>query len=187
MSTIPKEDINEFYKNWCKNTKRNGGILIGSSIKELLTAFSYQLATDGREELEKELATEKDAYKNLEEQFEKQCEYYITLQSQCTEKEKELADCIKEKWELAEDAAKTITEKDQEITELKKYLSLATNRVESFENLEQKIEELKAENERLKEQYSIMDVRRRNAIKSLEESEKQFEQLQEAYNKLIGD
>jgi hypothetical protein len=32
--------VDEFYKSWCKDTKRNGGVLISSSIKEVLTAFS---------------------------------------------------------------------------------------------------------------------------------------------------
>lgn len=29
-----------FYKQWCKNTKRSGGILVGSSIRELLQAYT---------------------------------------------------------------------------------------------------------------------------------------------------
>lgn len=32
----PKLSIDDWYKEWCKRTKRNGGVLIGSSIKELL-------------------------------------------------------------------------------------------------------------------------------------------------------
>ena len=51
---------------------------------------------------------------------------------------------------------------------------------------EEEYKELQSELDELKEQYGIMDGRRERAIKSLEESEKQFEQLQEAYNKLIG-
>lgn len=39
FSGKPKETIDEFYQRWCKETKRSGGVLIGSSIKELLTAF----------------------------------------------------------------------------------------------------------------------------------------------------
>ena len=34
-----KNNIDKFYKNWCKQTKRGGGVLVGSSIKELLEAF----------------------------------------------------------------------------------------------------------------------------------------------------
>lgn len=33
-----KPPINKVYKEWCKLTKRNGGVLIGSSIKEF---FEY--------------------------------------------------------------------------------------------------------------------------------------------------
>jgi len=29
--------VQEFYKDWCKRTNRNGGVLIGSSIRELLS------------------------------------------------------------------------------------------------------------------------------------------------------
>lgn len=35
-----KEEIYDWYKKWCKETKRNGGILIGSSIQELLQSFN---------------------------------------------------------------------------------------------------------------------------------------------------
>lgn len=31
--------IAEFYPKWCKETNRNGGVLIGKSIKELLWSF----------------------------------------------------------------------------------------------------------------------------------------------------
>jgi FtsZ-binding cell division protein ZapB len=37
-----KVDIDSFYEKWKKETKRNGGVLIGSSIKELLNDF-YKL------------------------------------------------------------------------------------------------------------------------------------------------
>jgi hypothetical protein len=30
------EQLKEIYKQWCKETKRNGGVLIGPSIQELL-------------------------------------------------------------------------------------------------------------------------------------------------------
>lgn len=35
--------IDDFYEKWCKTTKRSGGVLIGSSIKQLLRDFvDYQ-------------------------------------------------------------------------------------------------------------------------------------------------
>lgn len=40
-SAKPKPSIDEWYKKWCEKTGRNGGILIGSSIKELLSDFKY--------------------------------------------------------------------------------------------------------------------------------------------------
>lgn len=39
FSGKPKVTVEQFYTDWCKRTKRSGGILIGSSIKELLTDF----------------------------------------------------------------------------------------------------------------------------------------------------
>lgn len=71
--------------------------------------------------------------------------------------------------------------------------------IQGYQLAAQQIERLKSENEghkeiarargeainELQEQYSIMDGRRERAIKSLEESEKQFGELQEAYNKLM--
>lgn len=44
-----KEEIEAFYKNWCKETKRSGGILIGSSIKELLFAYHSQFTQQGEQ------------------------------------------------------------------------------------------------------------------------------------------
>lgn len=35
-----KVSIEEFYKQWCKDTKRGGGVLIGTSIRELLEAYT---------------------------------------------------------------------------------------------------------------------------------------------------
>lgn len=37
------EQIKKWYARWCNETKRNGGILIGSSIQELLQAFAKKL------------------------------------------------------------------------------------------------------------------------------------------------
>lgn len=37
--------INNFYKRWLKTTKRSGGILVGSSIKELLTEFHKEITS----------------------------------------------------------------------------------------------------------------------------------------------
>lgn len=124
--------------------------------------FAYQLATDGREELEKEVERLKDI--NVADYIQ-HTDKITTLQSQCTEKEKECEELKVRGADL-------------------NYESLHWKN--AFEGLSKQIEELKAENERLKEQYGIMKGRTERAIKSLEESEKQFEQLQEAYNKLIG-
>lgn len=86
---------------------------------------------------------------------------------------------VKQKWEAAKAlASKTIAEKDQRIKEI-----IAMNE-RLFQKQASTIASLEAENKELKEQYGVMDGRRERAIKSLEESEKQFEQLQEAYNKL---
>jgi len=41
-----KNNIDKFYKNWCKQTKRGGGVLVGSSIKELLEAFQKEVLKD---------------------------------------------------------------------------------------------------------------------------------------------
>lgn len=43
--SVSVEEIQKFYTDWCKQTKRNGGVLIGSSIWELLTALSEALIT----------------------------------------------------------------------------------------------------------------------------------------------
>lgn len=32
-------ELEKWYKEWCKDTGRSGGVLIGTSIKELLIAF----------------------------------------------------------------------------------------------------------------------------------------------------
>ena len=125
------EDINEFYKNWCKDTKRNGGILIGSSIKELLTAFGYQLATDGREELEKENAKLKkgiigDLAPHIQELIPdhvKALEKQITaLQSSLKEKEKECEELRLGRNamdKLQQEASVEVMQKSQQIEELK--------------------------------------------------------------------
>jgi hypothetical protein len=39
FSGKPKQTIEEFYSDWCKKTKRSGGVLIGASIRELLNDF----------------------------------------------------------------------------------------------------------------------------------------------------
>lgn len=38
-----EKQIEEWYRNWCKETERGGGILIGHSIRELLLAFNNYL------------------------------------------------------------------------------------------------------------------------------------------------
>ena len=45
MTTNTPTSIEEFYKKWCKETKRSGGVLIGSSIRELLIAFQLYNTT----------------------------------------------------------------------------------------------------------------------------------------------
>ena len=43
---MKKEDIINWFNDWCKRTSRNGGVLIGKSIIELLQDFaSYPEAT----------------------------------------------------------------------------------------------------------------------------------------------
>ena len=42
----PHIDIEKFYKNWCRNTQRNGGVLIGKSIRELLTDFQKTILNE---------------------------------------------------------------------------------------------------------------------------------------------
>lgn len=44
----PKQTIQEFYSQWCKDTKRSGGVLIGSSIKELLSDFAVKMKPKGQ-------------------------------------------------------------------------------------------------------------------------------------------
>src|SRR6185312_5209855 len=47
LSDISAEEVvKKFYSQWCKDTKRNGGILIGSSIKELLTDFANKIVNE---------------------------------------------------------------------------------------------------------------------------------------------
>jgi hypothetical protein len=36
---MTQEQIRDWYKKWCNDTKRGGSVLIGSSIQELLMAF----------------------------------------------------------------------------------------------------------------------------------------------------
>ena len=38
VNKMNEKDIKIWYEKWCKKTKRNGGVLIGSSIRELLVA-----------------------------------------------------------------------------------------------------------------------------------------------------
>lgn len=46
MQTI-EETIKEFYAEWCKSTGRGGGVLIGSSIRELLQSFAGATSHQG--------------------------------------------------------------------------------------------------------------------------------------------
>lgn len=36
-------DVKEYFLKWCKETKRSGGILVGSSIQEFLTHLQSKL------------------------------------------------------------------------------------------------------------------------------------------------
>lgn len=37
-------EIKKWFIDWCKKTKRNGGVLIGSSITELLIDFEREIS-----------------------------------------------------------------------------------------------------------------------------------------------
>ena len=56
----------------------------------------------------------------------------------------------------------------------------------TYDQLQQRISELEKERDELKEQFGIMDGRRERAIKSLEESEKQFGEQQQEVERLKG-
>ena len=45
INEVGKEEIAEFYNAWCKETGRDGRLLKGSSVRELLSAFSKQYPT----------------------------------------------------------------------------------------------------------------------------------------------
>lgn len=36
-------EVDKWFKDWCKTTHRNGGILVGSSIKELLYSLNGKI------------------------------------------------------------------------------------------------------------------------------------------------
>jgi len=46
-----KKPIHEYYKDWCKETKRNGGVLIGSSIKEFFDWYENKISETQSTEL----------------------------------------------------------------------------------------------------------------------------------------
>jgi hypothetical protein len=58
----------QFYKKWCKETKRNGGTLIGSSIQELLEAHKKHL-TDFKEDDIEALSFDSDSGWNEVERY----------------------------------------------------------------------------------------------------------------------
>ena len=151
MSTIPKDEIKKIAEERYPDNHANS--ILGNNVKQMRRCFidGYQLATDGRVELEKELELYKKKVEFYREQTDKVREL-IFSRNDIGEPCQPLYDAIFDKITALQSQC---TEKDQEI-------------------------------ERLKEQYGIMDGRRRNAIKSLEESEKQFGELQEAYNKLMN-
>ena len=39
-----EEVLNKYFKEWCKETKRNGGVLMGVSIKEFFSWLSNKIA-----------------------------------------------------------------------------------------------------------------------------------------------
>jgi len=87
MSTIPQR-IQEAILNKSKEQYDNSYIDDMADF-ERGAGYGYQLATDGREELEKENAALK---MKIDEYYKKGNELITALQSQCTEKEKELVE-----------------------------------------------------------------------------------------------
>ena len=51
---ITEPTILSFYRKWCAETGRGGGVLIGSSIRELLTAFAEFLCNQNQPNMDKE-------------------------------------------------------------------------------------------------------------------------------------
>ena len=51
-------DLIELYWEWCKKTKRNGGVLVGGSIREFLEYVEDNCITFKREEYERNYAEE---------------------------------------------------------------------------------------------------------------------------------
>ena len=43
VSKCSKEDLHNIFKKWCKETKRGGGILIGSSVREFLDYLQKEI------------------------------------------------------------------------------------------------------------------------------------------------
>jgi chromosome segregation ATPase len=171
------EDINEFYKNWCKDTKRNGGILIGSSIKELLTAFGYQLATDGREELEKELEQKTKESKQWCDKAMEAARDRLSLQSQCTEKEKECEE-LKEALENSRHCRIIADKENDELKQgIKNAIDVKDEYKDMYYNAAKIIEELKAEILELRDS-KLKDVKE---INSLEAENERLKGLIEMY------
>ena len=109
------------------------------------------------------------------------------------ELKKELADCIKEKWEMADDAVKTIDEKEKRISELEgrsrglqfaceKWQILFDTEVEIKTKLQQRISELEAGLRWLVNLKTKKDIDGKDEI-YLQEQPKAWERAKELLNK----
>jgi len=163
MSTIPKEIMDKIkeasfeeipFKEFYQSNIARGFAESNRNLFVIGAEHGYQLATDGREELEKENEAKTTYIKKLEKLIDndiiflnEKTEQIRQLQSQCTEKEKEISGY-----------KKVIELKNDEITEYSRNLRNAVD--QNGKNLhgaylelqakEVELEELKAENERLK-------------------------------------
>jgi len=142
MSTIPKE-IQEKVERLFPSTYEFNGVIQDNPLYRTYRGIfldGYQLATDGREELEKDRDWFMAAHHSL---LKESSEQITALQSQCTDKDSRIAGLIyaTEQWE------KKCTEKDQEIEKIKMARESYKSQAEHFSD---SLEELKAENERLK-------------------------------------
>jgi len=46
---MDEKEINALFKEWCRDTNRSGGVLVGSSIKELLLWITPKIYEKGLE------------------------------------------------------------------------------------------------------------------------------------------
>ena len=170
MSTIPKDEIKKIAEERYPDNHANS--ILGNNVRQMRRCFieGYQLATDGREELEKEIVELKRSIlaglkkegelQSLVEYKDKVIEQrnneiirinqeITALQSQCTEKDQEIetkTNYYEDKYEML---IRIQAEKEKECEELMQELKAKYFFTES---LYREIEELKAENERLRDQ-----------------------------------